>query len=97
MTDLSSHNASFLAKHSSSAPHIQAGLRARRFLDSKTEEQNEKDLQETLDLDAATLVDAVAGLGLLKEWNSAQATQDAYVERARQRWPEATAFEPVQK
>lgn len=96
-TDLSTQNASFLEKHSSSAPHVLAGLRARQHLDSKTLEQNQKDLQETLGFESARLEDAVAGLELLKEWNCPRAARDAYLERARQRWPEATVFQPVQE
>ena len=97
VTDLPAHNASFLEKHSSSAPHILAGLRARQHLDPKTVEQNRKDLQETLGLDSAGLDDAVAGLELLKEWNSPSAAKDAYLAQARQRWPEATVFRPVRE
>lgn len=93
-TDLSAHNASFLEKHSASAPHVLAGLRARQYLDSETLEQNQKELQETLGFVSATLDDALAGLELLEEWNSSPAALDAYLERARQRWSEATVFQP---
>lgn len=96
-TDLSAHNASFLERHPASAPHILAGLRARQYLDPKTLEQNQKELQETLGLVSASLDDAVAGLRLLREWNSSPAALDAYVERARQRWSEATVFQPVRE
>ena len=96
-TDLSAHNVSFLETHSSSAPHILAGLRARQYLDSKTLEQNQRDVHQMLDLESASLENAIAGLELLIEWNSPPIAQQAYLERARERWPEATVFQPVQE
>ncbi|KAK8196797.1 hypothetical protein M8818_006964 [Zalaria obscura] len=85
-------NDAFLSKHKDSAPHVQSALAARQVLDPKSQSQNEKDLQATLELPEVQIEDAIDGLALLKQWKSAQAVQEAYVEAAKKRWAEATVF-----
>ncbi len=92
-TDPSTYNDDFLARHKHSAAHIQAYVKVRQTLTPDSLEQNQKDLLAALDLDHISLQDIVAGLDLLKSWKSEKKQLDDYVTRARQRWPEATAFQ----
>jgi hypothetical protein len=87
-------NDSFLASHKTSVPHVQAALTARLLLKPESKSQCEKDLVSTLDLEDASLEKAIAGLDLLDEWRSSAAAKQAYVEKAYQKWSEASAFQP---
>lgn len=91
--DLSKHNDNFLEEHHDSAAHVQACLKVRRLLDSNRDEKNQQDLIRTLALEKCGLEDAVRGVELLKEWKAQSQYVDDYVAAARERWPEASAFE----
>lgn len=43
-------------------------------------------------LDVADLEEALEGLVLFKTWKSEPSPIDAYVTKARKKWPEASAF-----
>ena len=92
-TDLSERNDEFLKDHHDSASHVRACLRVRQFLDLDSGEQNQQDVIRTLALEGIDLEDAVEGLELLKEWKAKDQYQDDYLAAARQRWPEASAFQ----
>ncbi|KAL2215787.1 NMDA receptor-regulated protein 1-domain-containing protein [Thermoascus aurantiacus ATCC 26904] len=91
--DLKEWNASFLEAHKTSTPHVQAALTARLLLDPESKSQCEQDLLSTLDLEDASISSAVAGLDLLNEWGSNQAAKAAYIEKAHNKWKEASAFQ----
>ena len=95
-TSSSDFNTTYLSKHKDSARHVQAALSARQYLDAKSQAQNEKELQATLDLSNGTLEDAQAGLELLGKWKSDKAVKQAYVDAAKKRWSDATVFEKQQ-
>lgn len=90
--DLLTLNADFLHTYATSAPHVQAGLRARHLLDPASRAQNQADLLHALILDSTSLQDAINGLPLLKQWHAEVSAQKQYVAKAHERWPEATAF-----
>lgn len=92
-TDLAQHNDKFLQQHHESAAHVQAALRVRQLLDPNTREKNQQDVIRTLALEGCRLEDAVAGLDFLKGEKAKARYVDDYVAAARERWPEATAFE----
>ena len=81
-----------MSHHDQSAPHILASLKAKQFLEPSTNEQNQKDLVKTLVLKSTSIHDALNALDLLREWGS---DESDFLEKARQRWPEATAFQDV--
>lgn len=85
-------NESFIKTNKSSASHVQSGLRVRGLLDKGSQEQNEKELIETLSLQRETLAEAIAGLELLEEWRSSAEVVSAYKQAAGSIWGEATAF-----
>ena len=90
--DLSKHNDEFLAKNHESAPHVQACLKARQFLDPSSSEKNQQDVIRTLALQGSSLDDAVRGLELLKEWKAKDQYRNDYLAAAHERRPEASAF-----
>ncbi len=91
--NLAKHNDEFMQEHHNSAPHVQAGLRVRQLLDPSSFEKNQQDVIRTLALEACSLEDAVAGLEqLTKSMPKTQYVND-YVAAARERWPEASAFQ----
>lgn len=91
---LSPFNSEFLARHSSSASHVHAFLRARHLLDaSSAEAQNKKDLINTLQFNDISLPEATAGLELLGELGVKEDGREEYKAIARKRWPNANAFE----
>lgn len=92
-TDLAKHNNDFLQEHHNSAPHVQAALRVRQLLDPSSLEKNLQDVIRTLALERCSLQDAVSGLEDLKGAKAKKQYVDDYVAAARERWPEATAFE----
>ena len=65
----------------------------RQFLDPGSSEKNQQDVIRTLALEGIGLEDAVKGLELLKEWKAKDQYQNDYLAAARERWPEATAFQ----
>ncbi|KAF2761836.1 N-alpha-acetyltransferas-like protein 15 [Pseudovirgaria hyperparasitica] len=89
---LAAHNDSYLNENKQSVSHIRHGLKTRQFLDLKTLPQNEKDLMESIKLPSATVDDVVKGISVLKEWNSEQAVRKSFVDVAREKWPNVTAF-----
>ena len=91
--DTADWNSDFLARHQSSALHIQAGLWVRAQLDPSTKEINEKELIATLTLDTVSLPEAIAGLELLNEWKSSMEVKDNYRNRAAERWKQASRFQ----
>ncbi|KAI9878769.1 MAG: hypothetical protein M1830_010571 [Pleopsidium flavum] len=93
-TDLSTFNNEFLEKHKRSAAHVQSSLKARQVLTPDCLGRNQKDLLATFDLDDISLQEAIRGFELMEDWKSEQKQLDAYLARATQRWPEATAFQP---
>lgn len=92
-TNLAEHNEEFMQKHHNSAPHVQAGLRVRQLLDPSSLEKNQQDVIRTLALEACSLGDAVAGLEQSKKSKPKMQYVNDYVAAARERWPEASAFE----
>ncbi|KAK4994014.1 hypothetical protein LTR66_005875 [Elasticomyces elasticus] len=92
-TSLSDFNSSFLSKHKNSASHVQATLRVCHMLDASRKQQNEQDLQATLDLPLIQIHEATEALLLLDEWESAPSVRKAYLDAAKRKWPEATAFQ----
>ena len=90
--DLSKHNDEFLAKNHESAPHVQACLKVRQFLDPGSSEKNQQDVIRTLALEGSSLDDAVRGLELLKEWKAKDQYRNDFLAAARERWPEASVF-----
>lgn len=91
--DLSQYNSDYLSKHHDSAAHVQISISTRHFLEPKTHEDNHKDILRTLALDSVSLKDAIRGLKLLNAWKAEQRIRDDYIAAARERWPEACAFE----
>lgn len=91
-TDLAEHNDDFLQKHHDSASHVQACLRVIQLLDQSSSERNQQNLIRTLALEGCSLIDAVRGLELLKEWKVEPRYRDDYIAAAHERWPEASAF-----
>lgn len=87
-------NDSFLASHKNSVAHVQAALTARLLLNPDSKSQCEQDLLSTLDLEDASIDKAIAGLDLLNEWRSSSAAKQTYIEKAHQKWSEASAFRP---
>ncbi|EEH45636.1 peptide alpha-N-acetyltransferase complex A subunit NAT1 [Paracoccidioides brasiliensis Pb18] len=94
--DLTNWNESFLSQHKSSAVHVQAALSVRQLLAPDSKPQCEKELISTVDLETASLEDAIAGLHLLDDWHSSQEAKAAYISQAQKRWTEASAFQPTQ-
>lgn len=91
---LSLFNSEFLVRHSSSASHVHAFLRARHLLDaSSAEAQNKKDLINTLQFNDISLPEATAGLELLRELGVKEDGREEYKAIARKRWLDANAFE----
>lgn len=85
-------NEEYLQLHSKSAAHVQSVVRFRNFLKPAAEEtksKGAKDLLATIDLPSTSLQDAQAGARILDE---IKADKQPYLEAARQRWPQATAF-----
>ena len=95
--DLSKRNDDFLQTHHASAPHVRACLRVRQSLDPGSSEKNQQDVIRTLALEGCTLEDAEAGLELLREWKAKDQYGEDYVAAARERWPEASAFQTKKK
>lgn len=55
-------------------------------------EQDQKSLLALLEINSASLQDAMNGLRMLKEWQTKPEAVSEYVEKARSRWPQATVF-----
>ena len=88
-------NEEYLAKHKQSASHVQSVVRFSNALKPDAEEtksKGAKELQRSLNLPNVTLQEAQAGLELLDEIKAGSDARQAYLEAARTRWPEATAF-----
>lgn len=90
--NLGEWNESFLAAHKTSAPHVHAAASVRRLIGPESQSKNEKDLLSALELESASLDDAVAGLQLLKDWGSSDELKAQYVQTAHKRWSAASAF-----
>lgn len=89
-------NEEYLQSHRDSARHVHATVRLRQALKPGVDEAKTKsvnDLQTALGLPSVSLQDASEGLHLLRGMGAAQDAQKAYLEAARQRWPEATLFQ----
>ena len=92
-TNLTEWNDAFLAANSSSPAHVQAVLSVRQLLAPESKGQSEKELQSSLDLEVASIEDALKGLNLLDSWGSAQDAKAAYREHAKKRWMNASVFD----
>ncbi|KAL4977551.1 NMDA receptor-regulated protein 1-domain-containing protein [Aspergillus desertorum] len=90
--NLDEWNRSFLSAHEDSIPHKHAYLTCQQLLKPESKSENERELTATLDASIVSLETALAGLDLLGEWGSDQATKTAYAEKASSKWPESTAF-----
>jgi len=90
---LKAFNDDFLKSHSESPTHMQRGYNVRFHLDPSSKTQNEKDLQNLLNLDGVTLEQALEGTALLQEWKSDTKTLDAYRDAAAKKWPQAAIFQ----
>lgn len=88
-------NEQYLASHKDSAPHVQSVVRFRRVLDpdGKEETKSVQNLQDTLELDSISLEAAEAGMRLLDEIEAGAEAKKAYLDSARERFPEATMFQ----
>lgn len=82
-----------MQEHHNSATHVQAGLRVRRLLDPSSLEKNQQDVIRTLALEGCSVQDANDGLEYLKDSKAKTQYVDDYTAAARERWPEASAFE----
>src|SRR4051812_29843456 len=91
--DLKAYNSEYQQKHSQSPSHLQSVYNVRYILDNSTKEQNEKDLQKTLELPSITMQQALTGLSYLDLWKSNEKTKTAYREAAMKKWPEASVFQ----
>lgn len=91
--NLSDWNEDFLARHKSSASHIQAGVRVRGLIDKSKKGLNEHSLTATLTLDTISMQEAKLGLELLREWGSSAEVKETYRNRAAERWKQATVFQ----
>lgn len=65
----------------------------RQLLAPESKGQSEKELQSSLDLEVASIEDALKGLNLLDSWGSAQDAKAAYREHAKKRWMNASVFD----
>jgi hypothetical protein len=87
-------NEDFLNANHTSAPHVQSALSVRLLLKPDSKGQVEKDLLNTVDLETASLEDAMSALRLLDEWESSQDAKSAFTSHAHKRWKDASAFQP---
>ncbi|KAL8667441.1 MAG: hypothetical protein Q9202_000657 [Teloschistes flavicans] len=90
--DLLKLNSEYMVQNNESAACVQASLKVRQLLDSKTADENQKDVIRTLALPSVSLEDAIRGRDLLREWKAVSRYQEDYLAAAHQRWPEATTF-----
>ncbi|KAJ5777968.1 N-terminal acetyltransferase A complex subunit n.t1.c1 [Penicillium odoratum] len=88
--NLEEFNESFLSANKGSAPHVQAALSGRIFLNADSKVQCEKDLLATLDSSDITIDEAVPALDLLTKWGC---DKSAYAEKASKKWPESSVFQ----
>ncbi|WPG99659.1 NMDA receptor-regulated protein 1 [Acrodontium crateriforme] len=89
-TPLAEQNEAFLARHQSSARHIQAAVRTRQALRAEESTvQSAQKLVESLQLDSITLADAEEGSRLLDEIQADAHVKSDYAEAANKRWPDA--------
>ena len=93
--DLGKHNETFVSKHSQNVPHLHAGAKARAFL-SGSQDTLFQDVLESLKVSSISLESTEAGLRILEESNVALGDIDRYKASARERWPEASAFQEKQ-
>jgi tetratricopeptide (TPR) repeat protein len=91
--NLSKLNEDFLGPDPPSLAHAQAAVRVRRVMTPDRLDQDQKSLLALLEIDNATLQDAMNGLRMLKEWQTKPEAIGEYVEKARSRWPKATVFQ----
>ena len=91
--DLLKANDEFLSRNRGSIAHVQAAMRARRSISPDHAEQDQKDLLATLDLDGTSLDHVVNGLNMLREWQTKPEAISEYIQRAGERWPQATVFQ----
>jgi peptide alpha-N-acetyltransferase len=89
---LADWNDEFLAAHSDSPAHVRSVLAVRQSLAPESKPEVEKQLVSSLDLDMASIEDALAGMKLLNSWGSGQEVKTAYRDQARKRWKEASVF-----
>ena len=90
--DLNEDNNDFIAEHSNSVPHLQAGAKVKFFLSSDSE-LSIKDIFDSLRVDSISLRDAQSNLRILEEWKATSEDMEKYRTLAREKWPEATAFQ----
>ena len=93
--DLKKYNETFISKHSQSVPHLHAGAKARAFL-SGSQNTLAQDILESLKVSSISLESTEAGLRILEESNIASRDIDRYKASAREKWPEASAFQEKQ-
>lgn len=92
-TNLTEWNDAFLNANSNSPEHVQSALSVRQLLAPESKAQSEKELLSSLDLEVASIEDALKGLNLLDNWGSAQDAKVAYREHAKKRWTDASIFD----
>jgi len=88
---LSKYNEEYITKNEGCARRIHSGLHARWILDPLSKARNEKDMLATIK--HADMQEAIEGMERLKEWKSEKSVVEAFLEAARGRWPEASAFQ----
>lgn len=87
--DLSLLNEKFLSEHSCFADKL-AGLQARHYLDPSKDSESIAQLAMAISSEEASLHDTVDGFEVIRTWN---ASPQAYLTAARQRWPRAKALQ----
>lgn len=94
--NLAEWNDAFLSANSSSPAHVQSALAVRQLLTPQSKVQCEKELTSSLNLDMASVENAMAGLNLLDSWGSDQDAKTVYCDHARKRWKQATVFDVLE-
>jgi hypothetical protein len=91
-SNLATYNNEFLEKHKSSPEHAQSALKVNKMLSKEMGESDWQQWIETLELGEIELEGAVKGLQDLEEMKAPKEVREAYKERARRRWKEASAL-----
>lgn len=89
--NLEEWNESYLSSNKGSVTHVHASLSARHLLKPESKSQCENDLLASLDIPGVTIREAFSALDLFNQWGSDKTS--AYVEKAKKKWPESSAFE----
>ena len=92
--DVDQYNNDFMAQNSESVPHLHAAAKV-KFLLGGGSKSSIQDVLDSLKVESISLKDAQSGLRLLEEWKATSADTEKYRSLAREKWPEATAFQTI--